>query len=438
MPASTHARYRVVALATGLGMITYLDRACIATLAPGIVRDLGLTTVQMGYVFTVFQLAYALFEIPTAWWADRRGTRLVLSRIVLWWSCLTAATGAAFSYPVLLVVRFLFGVGEAGAWPCVARTFSRWIPRRERGTVQGVFFAGAHLVGGLTPALVLWLLRFLSWREIFVCFGAIGLLWMAVWLTWFRNDPSEHRGVNAAELQTIVSERPADCAHSAGLDYWRKLLTNRNIIALCIMYIPNSMIFYFCITWLPTYLRERHGFDATNLAIFAGLPLIVSMPGDLLGGLVSDRLVSRYGLRLGRCGLGSVAYVIAGLALLAAAASSTPILAATLIAVATGSTMFTLGAAWGTVIEVGRNHVAVVGATMNSVGNLAAMLNPLIVAYSVQWFGSWNLPLQLMGVLFLVGAFCWTVVDPARPVFDELPLPSRDRASSTIGATTSG
>jgi MFS transporter, ACS family, glucarate transporter len=438
MPAPTHARYRVVALATGLGMITYLDRACIATLAPGIVRDLGLTTVQMGYVFTVFQLAYALFEIPTAWWADRRGTRLVLSRIVLWWSCLTAATGAAFSYPVLLVVRFLFGVGEAGAWPCVARTFSRWIPRRERGTVQGIFFAGAHLVGGLTPALVLWLLRFLSWREIFVCFGAIGLLWMAVWLTWFRNDPSEHRGVNAAELQTIVSERPADCAHSAGLDYWRKLLTNRNMIALCIMYIPNSMIFYFCITWLPTYLRERHGFDATNLAIFAGLPLIVSMPGDLLGGLVSDRLVSRYGLRLGRCGLGSVAYVIAGLALLAAAASSTPILAATLIAVATGSTMFTLGAAWGTVIEVGRNHVAVVGATMNSVGNLAAMLNPLIVAYSVQWFGSWNLPLQLMGVLFLVGAFCWRVVDPARPVFDELPIPSRDRASSTIGATNSG
>jgi ACS family glucarate transporter-like MFS transporter len=436
MPAPTHARYRVVALATGLGMITYLDRACIATLAPGIVRDLGLTTVQMGYVFTVFQLAYALFEIPTAWWADRRGTRLVLSRIVLWWSCLTAATGAAFSYPVLLVVRFLFGVGEAGAWPCVARTFSRWIPRRERGTVQGIFFAGAHLVGGLTPALVLWLLRFLSWREIFVCFGAIGLLWMAVWLTWFRNDPSEHRGVNAAELQTIVSERPADCAHSAGLDYWRKLLTNRNMIALCIMYIPNSMIFYFCITWLPTYLRERHGFDATNLAIFAGLPLIVSMPGDLLGGLVSDRLVSRYGLRLGRCGLGSVAYVIAGLALLAAAASSTPILAAALIAVATGSTMFTLGAAWGTVIEVGRNHVAVVGATMNSVGNLAAMLNPLIVAYSVQWFGSWNLPLQLMGVLFLVGAFCWTLVDPGRPVFDELPIPSRDRASSTGAATT--
>src|SRR4029079_466395 len=136
MAQPTRARFRVVALATALAMITYLDRACIATLAPGIMRDLSLTTVQMGYVFTVFQFAYALFEIPTARWADRRGTRSVLSRIVLWWSLLTAATGAASSYLSMLAIRFLFGVGEAGAWPCVARTFSRWIPQRERGTVQ--------------------------------------------------------------------------------------------------------------------------------------------------------------------------------------------------------------------------------------------------------------------------------------------------------------
>ena len=430
MTAPTHARYRVVALATGLAMITYLDRACIATLAPGIMRDLALTTVEMGYVFTAFQLAYALFEIPTAWWADRKGTRAVLSRIVLWWSALTAATGAAFSYPVLLVIRFLFGAGEAGAWPCVARTFSRWIPRRERGTVQGVFFAGAHLVGGLTPSLVLFLLQFFSWRHIFVWFGAVGLVWVAIWHTWFRNDPAEHSAVNDAELQKIVAERPPDIAHSEGLEYWRRLAVSRNMTALCIMYVPNCMIFYFCITWLPTYLKQRHGFDATSLGIFAGLPLIVSMPGDLLGGWTTDRLVSRYGLRIGRCGLGAAAYVLVGLALLAAAGSSTPVVAATLIAVATGLTMFTLGAAWATVIEVGRNHVGVVGATMNSVGNLAAMLNPLIVAYSVTWFGSWNFPLYLMGVLFLLGAVCWTVVDPSRPIFSETPVQGAAHSSA--------
>ena len=332
----THARYRVVALATASAMITYLDRACIATLAPGIMRDLGLTTVQMGYVFTVFQLAYALFEIPTAWWADRKGTRPCCRA-----SCCGGRASRRRPAP-RSAIRSCSPSGScsASARPARGRASPARSPAgfraRERGRVQGIFFAGAHLVGGLTPALVLWLLQFLSWREIFVCFGAVGFVWVAVWHAWFRNDPSEHPAVNAAELQTICRTVRPTAATRRGSNTGARSSRNRNMVALCVMYIPNCMIFYFCITWLPTYLRQRHGFDATSLGIFAGLPLIVSMPGDLLGGLVTDRLASRYGLRVGRCGLGAVAYVIAGVALLAAAASSTPVLAAGLIAVATG------------------------------------------------------------------------------------------------------
>ena len=151
MDRPTRVRYRVVALTVALAMVTYLDRVCISKLAPDIMRDLNLSKIQMGYVFSSFTLAYAFFEIPTAWWADREGTRRVLTRIVIWWSSFTIATAAAYNYATLLLVRFLFGAGEAGAWPCVARTFSRWIPARERGTIQGIFFAGAHLAGGLTP-----------------------------------------------------------------------------------------------------------------------------------------------------------------------------------------------------------------------------------------------------------------------------------------------
>ena len=194
------ARYRVVALATTLAMVTYLDRTAIGTLAPGIRRDLGLSAVEMGWIFTAFQLAYGLFEIPTGRWADRVGTRSVLARIVIWWSVMTMATAAAGSYVMMLVVRFLFG--EAGAWPSVARTFSRWIPQPERGRVQGIFFCGAHLVAGITPAFIVgggllgpWpgLLTVMSWRGVFVTFGCVGLVWAATWLYWFRNDPSDTR-----------------------------------------------------------------------------------------------------------------------------------------------------------------------------------------------------------------------------------------------------
>jgi sugar phosphate permease len=413
----TRVRFQVVALTVLLAMVTYLDRVCISKLAPDIMRDLALSKIQMGYVFSAFALAYAAFEIPTAWWADRQGTRVVLTRIVIWWSSFTILTAAASSYVSMLVVRFLFGAGEAGAWPCVARSFSRWIPRRERGTVQGIFFAGAHLAGGLTPLAVVALQPYLHWRAIFVCFGLVGFVWAAAWYAWFRDDPTGDPRVNRAELEHILAERPHDSAHVAGWTYWTQLLGNKTVLALSVMYTSNSAIFYFCITWLPTYLHERHGFDAAALGLFAGLPLLVSVPSDLFGGVVSDRLANRYGLRAGRCGVGVAAYVLSGIALFFAAASSAPAVAAVLIALSTASCMFTLGAAWSTCIEVGRNHVGVVGATMNTAGQIASLLCPIVVAYSVEWYGSWDFPLYLLGVLFFVGAGCWMVIDPRRPVF---------------------
>ena len=169
-------RHRVVSFTVALAAVTYLDRVCIAVLAPQISAELELSRIQMGYIFSAFAVASALFEVPTAWWADRDGARRVLSRIVLWWSVFTVATAFAWNFASLLVIRFLFGAGEAGAWPCVARVFSRWVPLTERGRIQGIFFAGAHLSGGLTPLLVALLAGLLEWRAIFIMFGFIGVM----------------------------------------------------------------------------------------------------------------------------------------------------------------------------------------------------------------------------------------------------------------------
>src|SRR5438045_987723 len=212
----TFVRFGVVAFAVALSMVTYLDRVCISTVAKDIRHDLSLSEQQMGYVFSAFSIAYVIFEIPTAAWADRRGTRRVLTRIVVWWSTLTMATAASMGYGTILAIRFLFGAGEAGAWPCVASTFSRWIPAKERGTVQGIFFAGAHLSGGLTPMLVIFLAARVGWRGVFVVFGLVGFVWAIAWRLWYRDDPAEHPQVNAAELELIrLGRRPAG-SHSAG------------------------------------------------------------------------------------------------------------------------------------------------------------------------------------------------------------------------------
>ena len=410
-------RYRVVAFAVALAAITYFDRVCISTLAPSIMRDLNLTQIEMSYVFSAFTLAYAAFEIPTAAWADRIGTRKVLARIVVWWSLFTMATAGAFNKPSLLAIRFLFGAGEAGAWPCAARTFSRWIPASERGRIQGVFFAGAHLAGGLTPLLVQQLAKHFDWRAIFLMFGALGFIWAAAWYWWVRDDPAEHPAVSQAELAHITEGRALPSAEPERWEYWMTLLRSPNLLPLCLQYVANTVAFYFCITWFHTYLSKARGFEAATLGLFAGLPLMSSVLGDLSGGAVTDRLSAKYGLKTGRAVLGSVAYVVAGIAMAAGAATASPIGSVLLISLSVASTMFTLGASWGVCIDIGREHSGVVSAAMNTAGQIGGILCPIVVAHIVDRTGNWSLPLYMMSGLFFIGAVCWLFVDPRQPIF---------------------
>ncbi|MCS7023173.1 MAG: MFS transporter [Bryobacteraceae bacterium] len=411
-------RYKVVGFTLLLAALTYFDRVCISTLAPSMMRELGLTPMQMSYVFSAFTIAYAAFEVPTAWWGERVGTRRVLARIVAWWSLFTMATGAVRSYAALLAVRFLFGAGEAGAWPNVARTFASWIPLRERGIIQGIFFAGAHLAGGVTPLLVLWLEPLLGWRMVFVVFGSLGFLWAAAWYLWFRDEPAVHPSITPRELELILAGRRPEGKHTSGWRFWRRALANRSVVALCVAYVSNSYGFYFLITWLPTYLEQQRGFSKASLGLFAGLPLMLSVFADIFGGITTDWLTRRFGLRLGRAGIGVCAYLVSGLAMLLAPGATNPVAAALLIATAAASSMFTLAASWATCIDIGGSHSGVISAAMNTSGQIAGVLSPVVLTLLVENFASWSLPLYVMAGLYLLSSAAWWWIDPRRPVFD--------------------
>jgi MFS family permease len=418
---ASRVRFRVLAFAVALAAITYLDRVCIAQMVTdsSMLSDLGLTKTKMSFVFSAFTLAYAVFEMPTGAWGDRIGTRRVLTRIVLWWSTFTIATAAAFNYTSMLAVRFLFGIGEAGAFPNVSKTFSRWFPVAERGTAQGIFFAGAHLGGGLTPLLVAALLTILPWRVIFVVFGSIGFIWALAWYRWFRDEPSEHPDVNPEERKLIESGRRKEAPHKLDVAHLRRVLTNRNLVMLCLMYFTQAYGFYFNITWLPTYLKEARGFSATRLGLLAGLPLMLSAVADLLGGLTSDRITRTYGLRAGRCGIGGASLLVAGVALFAGAIVRDPLLAALLIALSGAADSFLLGAAWGTCLDISGPHAGLVTAAMNTAGQVGAVLSPIVLArLLVRTPGDWASPLYLAGGLYLAGALCWVFVDPNRPILE--------------------
>lgn len=412
----THARYRVVAFMVTLAMVTYLDRACIGAMASSIRRDFGLSESQMGWVFFSFILAYAIFEIPTARWADKRGAKAVLTRIVSWWSVFTLLTAGAWNYASLLVMRFLFGAGEAGAFPCVARVMSRWVPFRERGTAKGIFFAGAYVSGAVTTMLVTALLPFFTWREILVAFGLIGFAWVAAWQWWFRDEPTDHPAANDAERALIVADRPAMKSHPRGWAYWGNLLRQRNVRLLCLLYMPNCATFYFCITWLPTYLEEHHGFEKAQLGFLAALPLILSVGTQFFGGFWSDRFTKRFGVTIGRRAPGIVGYSLAAVFIAIAVLSNQPMIAATFIALAAASCMLTTAPAWSTCVDIGREQSATVAATMNTSGQIAAMTVAPVAGYSVELLGSWNAPFWLLTALFVMGAVCWAFVEPEKPV----------------------
>ena len=408
---TTATRYRVVAAAVALAGVTYLDRVCVGVLAPSIMTDLHLTQIQMSWVFSAFTAAYALFEMPTAWWGDKVGGRRVLTRIVLWWSAFTMLTAAATSYAAMLAVRFLFGVGEAGAWPNAARVFSRWIPLRERGRVQGIFFAGAHLAGGLTPALVTLIALYLPWRMVFVALGFVGLAWAAFWYHWFRDEPREHPSVNAAEADLIETTRGLPLGERG---HWTEVFRIPSLIPLCLQYVANSYGYYFFITWLPTYLAKARGMSSAELAIFSGLPLTLSAIADVTGGFTTDAMCRRFGVRTGTRGIGVVSYVSAAGAMLAGTLASNPRVGGTLIALGGALSMFTLAPSWSTAIGLGGRNTALLSSVMNTSGQVGAFFSPLVLAFLVDRTGDWSLPLHVLSGLYLVAAVCWLLIRPER------------------------
>lgn len=392
--------------------IAYLDRVCISTAAPAIRTDLGLDDAQMGYVFSAFTLAYALFEVPAGWLADRYGARAMLARIVVWWSGMTAATGAAGGFASLVALRFLFGMGEAGVLPSMARAYARWLPFVERGRAFGLTIMAGALAGAATQPIVVWMLEHVSWRQAFPIFGAVGLVWAATWLWWFRDDPREHAGVNEAELARIGAE-PA--THPPRVP-WAVFLRSPRLLAVCAMYFGAIYGWYFYLTWLPTYLLRARGFDLHAVGWLAALPLLGIAAGSLAGGTLSDFLARRIGVRAGLRLPGLVGLPLAALAIVAAVATPEPRAAAYWLAGAAGLGALGVAPAWAVCLAVGGRHAGVVSGAMNTFGNLGGMLSPVVVGWSLASVGSWDLPLYTLAAGYLFSAVCWLAIDPTTPL----------------------
>jgi len=414
-PEPTHARRSLLGLVFALAVITYLDRLCISAAMPQMAAEFNLTPDQKGWIFSAFTFAYAAFEIPSGWLGDRFSARMALTRIVLWWSAFTMLTGAAFGFWSLLIIRFLFGAGEAGAFPNIARAVSRWFPEREQGRAMSVSFVGLAAGSTMTAPVVLTLLQLQSWRLVFVEFGIIGALWCVAWRRWFRDLPEEHPAVNEAELKLIRAGRKDQELEESQRIPWKTLLTSANLAFICLMYFAYGYGLYFYITWLPTYLLEARGFSVGSTKWLAAAPWMVSAPAFWIGGWTTDWLARRTGnLKLARCGIGVFGYAASAVTLFAVARVEGNRTAALLLALALGFQTFTIGPAWAVCLDVGRKYAGIVTGCMNTVGNIGGAIAPLVVGYAVKSWRSWTLPFYIMAAMFVFGVVMWLLLDPRK------------------------
>ena len=486
-PAATRVRYGVLGFACTLSMITYLDRVCMASAAKSFAGDLGLRSVaDLKWVFTAFSLAYALFEVPSGWWGDVFGPRKVLIRIILWWSAFTAVTGliglsiggrvfGGFALgPIvitplvtLVVVRFLFGIGESGAYPNITRVLHNWFPLHERGSAQGAVWMCGRLAGGFTPLVWMILVEgigrpwaaqvgeavsrpllppLLPWRAAFWVFGAVGVVWCVLFARWFRNRPEEKSSVNRAELALIrAGGIESQSAHKNVP--WRRILASRNLWLLCLMYGCQSYGWAFYITYIHGFFEDHYGVKATSMlgAIYKGGPLWLGAIGCLAGGLLTDRLLRRTGnRRLSRALLGAVCHALVVVCFLCCPFMPTAFWF--FVAVSLGGLFIdmTVAPAWAICQDIGRRYAAIVAGCMNMCGAAGNALANWFTGFIIQQslsthaaglglgvdqmtagqqaaaeLAGYHLNFLIFAGMYVVGVICWLLIDANKPVVPE-------------------
>lgn len=427
----SRVRYTVLAWFCTLSMITYIDRVCIMQVQESMMLDLGLIkadgsfdTETFSWAFAAFALAYAMFEVPTGWLGDKLGPKKVLVRIVLCWLLFTALTGLVTGLIMLVVIRFLFGAGEAGAYPNIARGTRNWFPFSERGKAQGMIWTFGRWGGAVAPILIVALtypfdaLGLQGWRFAFILLGVLGVFWVGGFSTYFKDTPREHPGVNEAELELI--EKGASSSQKPAPISWRTILSSRTLWALSFMYFCSNAGWSFFITYVPRYFREL-GLSGWQLHVVSGLPLLFGGFGCLLGGYLTDRQVRVWGRRWGRTGQGLVAYFLgASFFLLAGVMTQNyGFLAVALICLASFVKDLAMAASWATTIDIGHRYSGTVAGLMNTVGNLGTVVMAPLVAFLVAELPKeqrWSASLPYYATMFFIASVCWLFINPRRVI----------------------
>jgi len=407
-------RHRVLGFLCLLAAITYLDRVAISVAGPRIQDTLNIGPKGWGWVVGVFTISYGIFEIPTGRLGDRIGARKVLTRVVLWWSAFTALTGLTSNYYVLLLIRFCFGAGEAGALPNISVSLSRWFPLIERARAMGCVLMSLQAGGALAPLVIVPIQIRYGWRASFFVLGVIGVIWSVAWYRWYRDTPAEKPDVSQSEIEESGTSSFANNHQMP----WGIVLRSANVRAILLAGFCYVFALYFFISWLHTFLVKGRGFSEAALLLSIG-PGLLGAVGNVAGGFVSDALVRRLGLKWGRRWVGLIGLTIASLFTIA-----------TILTTGRLATLLFLGLVYGGItsqqtviatvaLDIGKQYVGGVMGMFNTMCTLGGFVLSVSFGYFVAWFGSYDLALIPVACALAVAALAWIRIDATEELIPE-------------------
>lgn len=399
----TRTRWIVAFMMWAAIAINFLDRTTLALATPHIMEDIHITTEEMGILMSAFFLCYALLQIPAGFISDKFGQRKILGLSVFWWSIATGLTGLASGFKSFLLCRMVLGIGEAGAYPSNAAITRKWFPKSERATVAGLFDSGQKFGGAFGIPLLTWLMVTVGWRETFAILGIIGVIWAVVWYLFFRDNPSEHKSVNQAELDIIHDGEEAEVDKTMPMK-WYELLKYRNVIAMSVGFFMINYNSYFFITWLPMYLMKDRGLSFSEMGFAASLPLLCGAIGEIFAGWASDRVHSsgRLSLTVTRKLFLCIGLIMA-LGVGFAAVTESLVVTLILLCIAKTGTVVAASQVWAIPSEIApRNMTGIVAGIQNCVSNFGGVVGPIVTGFIVGSTGHFEYALLFSAFLIFL------------------------------------
>jgi MFS transporter, ACS family, glucarate transporter len=396
-----------------LSIITFLDRINISVSGVSIMHDLHLNKKQWGWILSSFIISYGLMQIPLGMWGDKKGHRIVLALIALWWSIFTIATGFTGGFISLLIVRFLFGIGEAGAYPCMTGAISKWFLKSEAAKAQGYIWAASRVGGAITPFVVIPVVLAFGWRFAFYILGFLGLIWVILWYFWYRDPSVKMQDTIASALENTDQKPQTNEKLSVP---WTIMMKNKQFWLILSMYWFYAWATWFFFSWFPTFMEEGRGFAKAQLTYAVAIPFLMSMIGNISGGYLSDSLSKKYGVKTGRRLLGVSGLALSAVCMFLAAFIPGKIQVFIFLSLCFGIIDLMLPSAWAVCVDVGQKYAGAVSGAMNTAGNIGGFISAIVFGYIVETTGNYNFPLFIISGMLIISAVIFSRINASQPL----------------------